>query len=363
MLKWSVRIIGVLAILYGLLCLWAVNTTLQPEALENAQFSNARDTPVLQPGAPLKILNWNVQFLAANRDNHFFFDQGPHDWPVEDVLIQSADAIAKVIIERDPDIVLLQEVDEGAKRTYFQDQLALLQARLPTTYSAESSTFYWQADFLPLPELWGPVGMKLAVLSKVKIKSATRFALAGIRSHSWLEANFQPRRAILDLEIEREGGQSVHVLNTHLSAFAQGTNTMELQVAQVMSLMKAYEAQGKAAVIGGDFNLVPTQEARNQLPERTRAYYNPLGTEIAPLLSAFASVPSLRDMSGEQSSLWHTHSSNDSEDKTPNKTLDYFFMTQDFEASNPQVLHGDALPISDHMPVLATFSLRQTEPK
>ena len=42
----------------------------------------------------------------------------------------SLDEVARVIRDEQPDVLLLQEVDEGAKPSHYQDQLALLQERL-----------------------------------------------------------------------------------------------------------------------------------------------------------------------------------------------------------------------------------------
>ena len=338
------------------LCLWAVNTTLQVEPQQSAAFSSAQHAPSLVKGQAVKVLNWNVQFMAGNANNQFFFDDGSDDWPAEAVLLSTIEAVAKLVESEDPDVILLQEVDDGAGRTYFQDQLGLLLERLPNTYLAQANAFYWQADFLPLPALWGPVGMKLSIISKYKIVAAQRYALAAISSQNWIERQFQPRRAILHVELESADGRSFHVLNTHFSAFAQGTDTMSKQVEQVIDLMEGFEVRGEQAVIGGDFNLIPSKAAYENLAASDQLYYNPRESELKSMLERFESVPSWADMKGAQSAEWHTHSSNHNVDKTPSKTLDYFFMTRGVKATDSRVRDDKlALPISDHMPVIARF--------
>ena len=357
MIKWSFRIVIGLVFLLGITCFWVVNTTLQVDNIQAADFHSAPQSPELPRAKTLKILNWNVQFMAGNVNNHFFYDNGPDDWPEESVLEKNLDAMAALIREEDPDVIFLQEMDEGAGRTFFQNQVALLLDRLPVSYQSQASTYYWQADFLPLPAIWGRVGMKLATLSKYKIKSATRYALAPIDTHSWIEQQFEPRRAILQAELALEGGGSLYVLNTHLSAFAQGSQTMERQVSRVVEIMQGFELRNENAIIGGDFNLIPSNEMLELLPAREGAYYNPERTELLPLLEAFASVPAQENFLGANAAEWYTHSPNYAKDKTPNKLLDYFFMTDKVRVENSLVRQGDAILISDHMPLVASFSI------
>lgn len=355
MVKWILRCAVSLGLIVAGFCFWVLNSTLQVEDVQAAEFYSGSDSPVLQKGHPLKILNWNLQFLAGNAKNHFFFDSGADTWPEEKVLLATLEATAQLIREEDPDVIFLQEVDDGATRTFFQDQVALLLDRLPESYTAQASTFYWRADFLPVPELWGSVGMKLSIISKYKIASATRHALAAIDSHSWIEQQFQPRRAVLEAELAVDDGSSVFLLNTHFSAFAQGTHTMERQVSRVLDIMSGFESRAESAIIGGDFNLIPSLQAREQLPEEDQQYYNPAGTELKPLLERFTSLPAREDYMGANAAVWYTHSPNHSLDKAPNKTLDYFFMTRKVYPENYRVMQGDAIPISDHMPLIASF--------
>ena len=136
--------------------------------------------------------------------------------------------IATIIINERPDIVLLQEVDDGAKRTDYEDQLAELLALLPKEYGNHASTFYWQANFVPHPALMGPVGMKLSTLSKYQILQATRYGLTGIQSQSWIMQQMNPKRAILEIQLPINDLGTLSVMNTHLSDFAQSLSLIHI---------------------------------------------------------------------------------------------------------------------------------------
>ena len=138
---------------------------------------------------------------------------------------------------------MLQEVDEGADRTDGQDQLALLLDELGDTWTCHASAFYWKAWFVPHPRIMGSVGMKLSTISKYAIDDATRYQLAQM-PNDLLTRQFDIRRAILETRLPIAGGGELAVLNTHLDAFAQGSDTMQRQVAQTRELLDDLTDEG-----------------------------------------------------------------------------------------------------------------------
>ena len=348
-----------LAVLIGIsFFTWIYTSTLQVKDTELAEFVNLTSVPMLKSGQAIKVLSWNIQFLAGNQNNHFFFDDGQDEWPSTITRKKILEQIAEVIRAEQPDIVLLQEVDDGAKRTEHEDQLAKLITLLPKEYGNHASTFYWQANFVPHPALMGSVGMKLSTISKYQITQARRHALAGIQSQSWIMQQMNPKRAILEIQLPVENSGTLSVLNTHLSAFAQSSNTMEIQVTQVMDLMNRRQTpEFDHIILGGDFNLLSSSFAYDMLDEKGRSYYNPTGTELAPLLKAFKSIPSLENMHGENHARWFTYSPNHVSGALPNRTIDYLFYTENLTLVTQKVRAEDTLMISDHLPVIGVFKL------
>ena len=96
----------------------------------------------------------------------FFYDlpggKGPDKRPSKEDIAATLNEVARVIREENPDIILLQEVDDNARRTDYQDQLALLLELIPADYKFHASAFYWQSPFVPHPKIMGKVGMKLS---------------------------------------------------------------------------------------------------------------------------------------------------------------------------------------------------------
>ena len=152
------------------------------------------------------------------------------------------------------------------------------------------------------------------------------------------------------------GAMEFVVLNTHLDAFAQGTDTMERQVAQVMVILDGLTREGTQWVIGGDFNLLPPGQAYASLPKEQQTYYNER-TESTPLFEAYQAVPSRQETNGLDPARWFTHFSNDPAAKAPDRTIDYLFMPTSLALIEHHVRQNDTLHISDHFPVVAIIRI------
>src|SRR5690606_7940906 len=140
--------------------------------------------------------------------------------------------IAEVVRAADPDIVLWQEVDRGSRRTAFVDQLEALQARLDLPCAV--ATPYHRAPYVPHPshEHLGRVDMNLAVSSRYRLSSATRWQLP-LLQESAVRRLFNLRRALLEVRVPVEGGGELRLFDTHLSAFSRGDGTLPKQIAAV----------------------------------------------------------------------------------------------------------------------------------
>ncbi|MCL4705726.1 endonuclease/exonuclease/phosphatase family protein [bacterium] len=333
--------------------------TFHPDELQTETVTSPVDAPLLQPGQKLKILTWNVQFMAGK--NYVFWHDtpnfdGPHERPSPDDIAHTLAEVSRVICDENPDIVLLQEVDDGSRRTDHEDQLARLLALLPPEYSSHVSVFYWKAGFVPHPRILGAAGMKLATVSKYRISHARRHQLA-LPPNDIITRQFSTKRAILEARLPMANGCEFVVLNTHLDAFAAGTNTMHLQVAEIDSILTGLSVNGVAWAVGGDFNLLPPDEAAyHRLPESHKSYYQQ-NSEIAPLYQNYQVLPNWDDVTGLDYQKWFTHFPNDPAASGPDRTIDYLIFPKQARVDTHYVRQHDTLKISDHLPVIAIMQV------
>lgn len=359
MQRWWKHLLGFLVIMPNIFLMLVWLGTFHPNETQPEPVTSPASAPLLQPGQKLKILTWNIQFMAGK--NYVFWHDtpnfdGPHERPSSEDLTHTLAEVSRVIRAENPDIVLLQEVDDGGCRTDYEDQLARLLALLPPEYSSHVSAFYWKAVFVPHPRILGSAGMKLSTISKYKISRARRHQLA-LPPNDPVTRQFSTKRAILEARLPLSNGAEFVVLNTHLDAFAAGTNTMRLQVAEIDSILKALRSDAVAWALGGDLNLLPADEAAyHRLPESHKSYYQQ-NSEIAPLYQNYQVLPDREDVTGLDYQNWFTHFPNDPAASSPDRTIDYLIFLKTADIDTHYVRQHDTLKISDHLPVIAEFQL------
>ncbi len=351
-----------LALLLGVV-IYAI--TFHPADREVVSARCAPNAPSLKPGQRLKVLSWNVQYMASKR-YVFYYDtfegDGPDDRPSAAHIAWTLEQVARVIREEDPDVVLLQEVDEGASRTDRADQAALLEALMPDRFACRADAFYWKAAYVPHPRIMGSVGLKLTTLTKHKIARAERIALPLFKQNP-LTDMFYIKRAVLraDLAMEDTNSAPLATLNVHLDAFAQGSDTMQQQVGALSALIKTLDDAKQPWVLGGDLNLLGARAAYDRLGPGERRYFSPQ-TEFAPLLQQVRATPSVAEIEGADYAKWLTHAPNDPRAGGLDRTIDYILTPTDMTLHERYVRLHDTLDISDHMPVVVTLEVSARAP-
>ena len=353
-----VRYLLYVAIFVGLSGILLYDLTWHPARRENVAVScNAMDAkpPVLAAGQTLKVMTWNIQHLAGKR-YVFWYDlpdgSGPDERPTPEDLAYNLDEVARVIRDEQPDVVLLQEVDDGAKNTDYGNQLALLQARVADLYPCSTEAFYWKSDFVPDRHIFGSVGRKLATLSRYQLDSAERLHLPS-SSGNFISRLFQPQPALLVSYLPLSDGRRLAVTNTHLSGVASGGDVQQRQVATVRQLQQSFEQNGTLWITGGDFNLLPLGQYQRLAVEQ-RAPYSAV-SELQGLWESSPMIPSNDDVNGEDRRKWYTRFPNDPRISGPDRTQDFVFYSPELKKIEARVRQADTLLISDHMPVIARF--------
>lgn len=220
--------------------------------------------------------------------------------------------VAALVRSVDVDVVLLQEVDRGTRRSGNVDQVRRL-AEL-TGYSA---AFGRSLDYDG-----GQYG--IAALSRQPITNDLTEALPITPPQARAGGSYEPRAALtFKTSI---GARALQVINTHLDASRDEHYRLQ-ESAHIVSLAKRLHDSASTLVAGGDFNAEPGSKTYQQV------------------------------IGGGFRDAWQECGAGDGftypADK-PIKRIDYLFLTPGLICTRAEVIDTR---ISDHRPLLVTFKL------
>ncbi len=312
-----------------------------------------RNENLIHANENLTIMSFNTGFGAYSEDYSFFMDGGEYSRGYsKDEIIKNVNGMIATIETKNPNLVLLQEVDTKATRSFKVDQ-----AKMYTDHFTDySHTFALNYDspylFYPFTSPHGKSEAGIITMGKYKIEKATRYSLP-------IEKGF---RKFLDLDrcysksiIKANNGNELVLYNVHLSAYTKDGSIATEQLVVLFEDMKAELALGKYIIAGGDFNkdLLGNSGEVFGISGEDYSWAKPFPTEIIPenfsLVSGYNEenpVASCRDTgAGYEKGTTFTI------------TLDGFLVSSNVEVISYEVVDA-GFKNSDHNPVLMTFKLK-----
>lgn len=282
----------------------------------------------------LRVVTWNIGFGS-----------GPHQETLADrhpreLFVGNLNRIVALARDTAADVMLLQEVDLGSKRSHRINQLEYLQDQLGWSHATYVES--WNT-FVPLMGI-GRVRECAAIIS--------RYPLHDAEGHiAWFDPAFRDRlkRALYrpfvwgspmmhaTLEV---GGRSVHLFNVHLDVFQRAYRKYQVEL---LAQWMHERTLTRDTIIGGDFNyhaVLRTYDAHQRADELLPPAFEPLWTLDAEMKEAFISASSVAAEIHAQVTF-------------PEHGLrhDFLFHSAGLDLEHAEVL--DARGVSDHRPVLA----------
>ena len=249
--------------------------------------------PAPAPGSPLRALVYNIHAGkdAAGEEN--------------------LERVAALIRDAGADLVLLQEVDRGTRRSGGVDQLAEFERRTGF-HGAFGRTLDYQG---------GEYG--IGVLSRWPILSATLIPLPVAPAQERAGGSYEPRGA-LRVTVDAPGGV-VGIVNTHLDP-SRDDGYRRQEVEAVRRIAADLRTRHPRTVVGGDFNAEPGA-----------------ATIDAMLADGWLDA---WPVCGEGNGLTYPADA-------PIKRIDYVFLAPGLRCADAGVLETTT---SDHRPVLVTLT-------
>jgi endonuclease/exonuclease/phosphatase family metal-dependent hydrolase len=164
--------------------------------------------------------------------------------------VDNLERVADIVRRTSADIVLLQEVDRGTRRSGGVDQLAVLMQRTGLHGVFGKSLAYQGGDY------------GIALLSRWPITSTTTIPLVIDPPQPRAGGSYEPRVALR--AVIRAPHGDITILNTHLDA-SRDDRWRRQEVARVLAVA---DSVAGLLLVGGDFNSTP--ESAEQESVRTR---------------------------------------------------------------------------------------------
>lgn len=205
-------------------------------------------------GDSLKIMTWNTGYACLGDNADFFMDGGSGVKTADSARIrENMDGILAGIEAEDPDILLLQEVDEDSDRSEHIDESEEYAQALSGDWYTYALNY--KVNFIPYPiPPIGKVTSGIETFSKYEIETATRIQLPC--PFSWPIRLGNLKRCLAVHEIPVEGSdKKLVVVNLHLEAYDDGEGK-RAQTEQLAEVLQEYADEGDYVIAGGDFNQI-----------------------------------------------------------------------------------------------------------
>lgn len=226
-------------------------TEYRPAYAESAQLGNF-NTDAKLTGETLRLVTLNTGYGGLDDGADFFMDGGENVNPSSrEQIEQNMIGIEDMLRAIDADIMLLQEVDTGSKRSFDMDQWRQYEFDFGNYESRYALNYSCNYVPYPLPTI-GEVHSGIATYSRYDIAGATRYSLPCPFGWPIRVANL--KRCLLVTRIPIEGRtQELVVVNLHLEAYDDGDGRA-VQTEMLMQILQKEYEKGNYVIAGGDFN-------------------------------------------------------------------------------------------------------------
>jgi endonuclease/exonuclease/phosphatase family metal-dependent hydrolase len=250
--KYPVFLVLILILLFGLFLLFGTLLDYRPDE-ETIVFEQG-DAPVIRDSI-LDLMIWNIGYCGLGQEMDFFYDGGEKVRGEEAAVKNNLAGVLQFVSSLDScDFFLFQEVDQRSRRSFHIDQIQALAGELEGCHAAFGKNY--DVFFVPLPVTspYGRVLSGIATLGRAAPLSSVRHSFPG--NYAWPKGVFMLDRCFLVNRYPVSGSRQLLVVNTHNSAYDDGTLRKGQMDHLREFLVEEYE-KGNYIVVGGDWNQTP----------------------------------------------------------------------------------------------------------
>lgn len=316
-----------------------------------AVFVSGEGESILDGKDSFSIMTFNIGYGCNSAENDFFMDGGNMTRPESpDIVNRNIDGIIETVKRAGADVVFLQEVDAGSKRSYQINQVDKISSSVDMN-SAYSRNFWCKYVPYPLPHTIGAVDSGVVTLNRFLPDKADRYNLP--TPFSWPVRTCQLKRCLLVERVPVKGtDKEVVFVNLHLDAYDDGEGRKAQTRVLADFLIEEYK-KGNYCIAGGDFNQYFPMADNSKYPIINEDFYVPAMLEEGILPDSWTwavddAVPTARLLNEPY------------EKNNPNTqfyVIDGFILSPNVELLEAATL-DEQFKWSDHNPVFIRVSLK-----
>lgn len=316
---------------------------------------NIEDLPIITTNAQqqsiskdtITLLSWNIGYAGLGDDMDFFMDGGESSRTSKGRTLENLNGIIDYIstLSGSLDFILLQEVDKSSKRSYGINEYDTIVSRFgrefATYFAANFKVFYVP---IPLGDAIGTVHSGLVTLSRYSPVQAQRISLP--KDGDFPQSMFNLKRCMLSLAIPTSSGDTLHITNSHNSAYDDG----DLR-AKEMQFISDFLAKQSSFVIAGDWNSNPVGYAPTKA-EQENEYFVPAHLAPKDFSSEYHYAVDLRSHTARYGYEPYI------ENKTTTTLIDFALSSSNITPIKVECIDM-GFKFSDHNPVIYTFVISE----
>ena len=257
-------------------------TDFRPEAVTDLEIEN-NTAVILEKGVPFSLLTFNIGYGGMDAGADFFMDggRGSRSRSLGQTRA-NLQGIAACLAAAKADLVLLQEVDLKATRSYHLNERSELEAGL-SGYGSSFAVNY-KVPWVPVPlrRPMGAVHSGLLTFSRLRVGAALRRQLPG--SEAWPRQLAELDRCLGECRLPVQGGRELVLINLHLSVFDRGGKIRRQQLTYLRQRLLEEYRNGNYVIAGGDWNhgLPGSSPGRFKKTMRQPDWYMALPSDFTP---------------------------------------------------------------------------------
>ncbi len=351
-LGWKILLWVLVGVISLLSCVVLVFTIAEyrPKQVEEIAV-NGEGTKVLKEGDSFSIFTWNTGFGALDSKHDLFSNGGVEgSTDTKEGVMKNLAGMQERIASVNADIVLLQEVDFKASRSFSIDQAKYFH----DAYGGVSTqALNFNAMFVPLPlkSPMGAVKSGLQTLTQFQTESASRISLPNV--HKWPISTCHLKRCIMPQVITlADTDKKLVIVNVHLEAYT-GEAGKKAQSKIIHDYISAEYAKGNYIIVGGDFNqTIPGTDVSKYYTDPNNSYFQAPVIDTTELPEGFGyyaddSAPTCRFADSAYNHDWAT---------TELYVIDGFLVSPNIQVNSVKTFNEE-FEYTDHNPVSMSVTL------